>query len=78
MSDRYCETCMYWVLENPTDKLGECRCEKLCDRSKRLEMDITDMLIYQYDEGGIFLTGPKFGCVHHQVWSSNSGQAFFS
>jgi hypothetical protein len=24
------------------------------------------MLIYEYSEGGVFWTGPDFGCVHHQ------------
>ena len=25
-----------------------------------------DRMVYSYDEGGDFWTGPEFGCVHHQ------------
>ncbi len=26
-----------------------------------------DMLVYPYNEGGEFWTGPEFGCVHHEM-----------
>ena len=26
-----------------------------------------DMLVYSYNEGGWFWTGPDFGCVHHKA-----------
>jgi hypothetical protein len=43
---------------------GICRSEKLTENWGQEHG--ADMLLYEYDEGGGFWTGPDFGCVHHE------------
>ena len=60
-----CETCKFWqpheFAESPM---------RVCQSSKVVETGPwdgeDDSLVYSYDEGGYFQTGPKFGCVHHE------------
>lgn len=37
--------------------------DKLCDDDGRSKG--TDALKYQYTEGGLFIPGDNFGCIHH-------------
>lgn len=71
-----CATCKHWVsyLEKYPNGIlyhgsdvtigGICQSLKLAEASD--EERQPDMLVYTYDEGGKFWTGPEFGCVHHQ------------
>lgn len=67
---RTCSTCIYWVLnENAPpmrSHMRQCISTKLVESIDSYGMDGKDMLIYPYDEGGYFSTGPDFGCVHHR------------
>ena len=67
-----CKTCRYWEHESDAPPLririreqagGTCRCAKLTEDKGRYG---ADMLVYAYNEGGWFWTGPNFGCVHHK------------
>jgi len=60
-----CETCKHWSdKEVPYNKVvRECNNKKINDDYYN---DEPDGLYYSYQEGGYFLTGPKFGCVHHE------------
>jgi len=55
----HCETC------KKRDKGGWCRSDKLAEDRGQETNARDDMLIYDYNEGGGFWVGPKFGCVHH-------------
>jgi hypothetical protein len=64
-----CKTCRFWHrrLAQSVDVVMICVHPKLtepgfCDHRST----DTDLLIYSYDEGGYFETGPDFGCVHHR------------
>ena len=56
-----CKTCKFWKKENH---------ESVCDNPHFFEeypphgISKKDSLCYPYSEGGYFLTGPKFGCIH--------------
>jgi hypothetical protein len=61
----HCKTCKNWKRFSTEDEDGgECKSEKLTEPAGH--DDETDMLVYSYDEGGVFWTGPDFGCVHHE------------
>jgi len=63
----HCETCEHWKPQRPAwirPEGGICVCRKL-NESADAEAYGEDCLTYDYDEGGSFWTGPKFGCVHH-------------
>ena len=67
---KYCETCGLWkkaeVLSDASDDKkagGYCHSEKIMEDENEFE---PDTLVYDYNEGGGFWTGPKFGCVHHK------------
>jgi len=72
-----CKTCKHWDRSPPwlTDRStggcypgrevgGFCRSPHIyegeCDAFQ------PDALVYSYNEGGAFWTGPEFGCVHHR------------
>ena len=55
-----CESCKF------RDKSGRCQSEKLQEDYGHSDEKKIDMLIYDYNEGGGFWVGPKFGCVHHE------------
>lgn len=68
METKTCKTCMFWSGEalfgNP-DRFTqrECTHDKL--REYYFADAADDDLVYPYQEGGSFYTGPNFGCVHH-------------
>ena len=54
----YCKECAFW--EN-----------RICNNENKIREDLfvekeelVDEMVYPYDEGGVFQTGPLFGCVH--------------
>lgn len=60
-----CKTCRHWI------PVARGREGGICD-SDMLTEDYgmpygPAMLVYPYNEGGEFWTGPEFGCVHHAV-----------
>lgn len=46
---------------------GWCESPKIVEGWCKSYEEMNDMLIYPHDEGGSFLVGPKFGCVHHKT-----------
>lgn len=61
-----CKTCKHWAPHLDGHLLhlgGRCNSDKLAEYDT--EVTASDMLIYDYSEGGGFNTGPAFGCVHH-------------
>ena len=65
-----CKTCRWWVKAahwTEPDGYAECTHPKICEPwgYERDNPTATDCLVYDYDEGGGFSTGPDFGCVHH-------------
>ena len=68
-----CEMCSNWVKCSDTERaysFASAIMEGGICTSKKFGEDYDyalDMLVYSYDEGGRFWTGPKFGCVH---WAS--------
>jgi len=71
-----CKTCKHWKPCVIYDRFanwntkedgragGTCKSDKLIEDGGRGHD--ADMLVYAYNEGGSFWTGPDFGCVHHQ------------
>ncbi len=62
-----CKTCNDWTAMAPYGRNEDYEHRK-CDSQKLTEgfFGVTaDMLVYPYTEGGVFYTGPEFGCVHH-------------
>lgn len=67
-----CKTCKWW--ERDVEHIGPEQCRP-CNSSKigepyhlykrSTDKDL-DILSYTYDEAGYILTGPDFGCVHHE------------
>lgn len=64
-----CKACKYWNKETNymlSENQGICDSDKLSEDNHELrDKNTDDMLIYPYDEGGCFVTGKDFGCVHH-------------
>lgn len=59
-----CQTCWHW---EPEAEYGGGYC-----KSPGLTEDVggmrgADALVYSFFEGGLFWTGPMFGCVHHEL-----------
>jgi hypothetical protein len=77
-----CKTCKHWMPYSdwhPNHAGEDKKAGGLCQSEKLVEDERTwghgygaDMLIYEYSEGGVFWTGPDFGCVHHQVATANN------
>ena len=63
----YCETCKFRVNE-------KCTSNKLDEVGPLDAGQAQDMLIYDYQEGGGFSVGPRFGCVHHEKKMSEISQ----
>ncbi len=58
-----CKTCGWWERESPTD--GDCG--NVVKIGEPMDSDGgPDSLTYSYDEGGGFMVGQDFGCVHHK------------
>lgn len=52
---------------------GYCRSQKLADTHDLSPLSLgygSDVLIYQFPEGGEFMVGENFGCVHHEPKAS--------
>jgi hypothetical protein len=72
-----CKTCKHWMPHSnkyPNHAREDKKAGGLCQSETLVEDERTwghgygaDMLIYEYSEGGVFWTGPDFGCVHHQA-----------
>ena len=68
-----CKTCKHWTpysIKYPNDYVSEDkRSGGICGNEKLTEYGGqghgVDMLLYPYNEGGEFWTGPEFGCVNH-------------
>jgi len=68
-----CKTCKHWTRyldRYPLSSEGEKVAGGLCDSGKMIEEMSkndygADMLVYLYNEGGEFWTGPDFGCVNY-------------
>lgn len=65
-----CDTCKWWTREDntPSELLHRvCGNRKLSGPSWMSDYTgyDNDSLIQEHDNGGFYLTGPKFGCVHH-------------
>lgn len=64
-----CKTCRYWGEGFYRDDDAD----RICDHPKHGECvdsnhkGATDLLIYPYSEGASFITGPNFGCIHHEA-----------
>lgn len=56
----FCGTCKY------RDDTGHCTSQKLDEDTGQNDDKRTDMLVYDYSEGGGFWVGEKFGCVHYE------------
>ena len=68
---KHCETCACWENEQKPRFEGDSfAIGRFCTSLKLSEYVFgeykPDMLIYDYNEGGLFWVGPKFGCVHHE------------
>ena len=66
MNEGHCKDCG-WLKQNDCYKgrgnaIGDCTCEKIGDYGE-FECGI-DGIQYEYNEGGNFVVGPEFGCVH--------------
>lgn len=71
-----CRTCAHWVDSQHKNDFGEvmneranmkyCVCPKIGESMALHNDPGTDLMIYSYNEGGEFSTGPDFGCVHHR------------
>ena len=78
-----CKTCAKWEHDAEFYTLrhdgrvkiagGICISEKLTEDYSDGQERGCDELVYPYNEGGHFWTGPEFGCVHHEQISN--GQA---
>lgn len=73
----YCKTCKHWEKVNTNTNSymrhtkgylagGFCSSEDNIIEGYPDEEFPPDALIYTYQEGGAFWTGPDFGCVHHE------------
>jgi hypothetical protein len=69
-----CATCKNWTDDTDDMHYMGIKHVRRCASPKLAEplgipndVDTSDMLIYSYDEGGRFYTGPNFGCVHWEA-----------
>ena len=63
-----CNTCKHW--RNAEKEFRDEVAGGFCNNKKITEsFDIRkrDWLVYSYNEGGSFWTGPDFGCIHHKT-----------
>ena len=62
-----CKTCKYHSTET-TDNIieNECLHLKIREDYDLPTDDKDDELLYSYHEGGWFVTGDNFGCIHHK------------
>lgn len=60
-----CDTCKFWMPRKDArfahSTARECRSDKVSELAYG-----DDTLSYSYHEDGEILTGPKFGCIHHE------------
>lgn len=61
-----CKTCKFWGKSEDgryvDPNRGVCNHPKMHDDYGGVA---TDELNYEYSEGGLYVTGPEFGCIHH-------------
>ena len=69
MNKDTCETCVYWDRSKYEEWWGRCTNMLIGEMSmsgnpkqKQICLD------YDYNEGGKFMMGKDFGCVHHQPY----------
>jgi hypothetical protein len=55
----FCGDCIY---RNAT---GYCQNKKFREGWAEIVAENSDMLLYEYSEGGGFWVGERFGCIHH-------------
>jgi hypothetical protein len=68
-----CKTCRWWDQSSgrlspsgSTGRGGDCSNEGKLHENYVVQAE-DDHLVYSYNEGGGFWTGPEFGCVHHEA-----------
>ena len=60
-----CKTCDFWGEFGTQESFGICHHPKLADLGA-VRGQGPDVLGYEFDEGVAILTGPEFGCIHHE------------
>lgn len=73
-----CKDCKFWKAAKPEGgsyHAGQ-RSGGWCQNTKLREYGPfePDALVYSYEEGGGFWTGPMFGCVHYTAPDAEAGQ----
>jgi hypothetical protein len=63
-----CDTCKFWfaTVMNPKDGTADC---DMVDTIQRDKASMVEIDVQVHDDSGLWvklMTGPKFGCVHHQ------------
>lgn len=66
MGVKTCGTCKHRIS-------GFCESEKLGEDWGQSDFDRSDMLLYSHSDGGWFLVGERFGCVHHEPKDGDGG-----
>lgn len=69
-----CKTCKFWAPLSDANSylekehMAECVQPLIAEEDQYSDEqgNRKDMLLYQYNEGGSFMTGYNFGCVHHE------------
>jgi hypothetical protein len=62
----HCKDCKYRTLKPQRKALYICTNNKLSEDGGFTDEEKTDMLIYNYLEGGTFEVGELFGCIHFE------------
>jgi len=63
-----CKDCKYWSIAEYREPFGFCASSKWIGGYQTKETNLSaDMCHYEDDEGWGFVTGPEFGCIHHEV-----------
>ena len=71
-----CKTCQHWNTDTRIRNIhngvlfGSCESENLTEDIGNSSYQPQN-LVYPYNEGGYFLTGPEFGCIHHKPLANN-------
>lgn len=62
-----CDNCKHWDVKDEREGRNRCACKKLVTATwLSIQVDAYDSLVHEYDDGGSFYTGPKFGCLHFE------------
>ncbi len=65
----YCQTCKWWERGRPSSKTGVCHAVEEWDMYtsfSRPPSEEPDSFTLNSDEGATLITGPHFGCIHHE------------